>query len=129
MTIRNYKRHAANERTFLAWVRTSVAVTALGFLVERFDLFLEFASRSAGSAEPQFQRSGVGIIAGLALIIAGVMMVPLSALRFIRTGRQIDSDEIVPGTGSRIDIGLAILLTLLGTTLFFYLYHAVTSQQ
>lgn len=129
MTIRNYKRHAANERTFLAWVRTSIAVTAFGFLIERFDLFLEFASRTAGNAELQFRRSELGIIAGLVLIIAGVVMIVLATLRFLRTARQIDSDEVVPGTGSRIDVALAALLTLLGTALFFYLYHAVTSQQ
>ena len=38
--IRNFSDHAANERTFLAWVRTAIAVMAFGFLVERFDLFL-----------------------------------------------------------------------------------------
>ncbi|MDE2476595.1 MAG: DUF202 domain-containing protein [Alphaproteobacteria bacterium] len=31
----------------LAWVRTSIAVTAFGFLIERFDLFLEFVFGSA----------------------------------------------------------------------------------
>jgi uncharacterized membrane protein YidH (DUF202 family) len=44
--IRNFRDHSANERTFLAWVRTSIAVMAFGFLVEKFDLFLEFAGPS-----------------------------------------------------------------------------------
>jgi putative membrane protein len=44
--IKRYTDHAANERTFLAWVRTSIAIMAFGFLVEKFDLFLEFASKS-----------------------------------------------------------------------------------
>lgn len=127
LTIRNYINHAANERTFLAWVRTSIAVIALGFLIERFDLFLDFAGRTGGDAQSQFRRSEVGIIAGLILIIAGVVMVVLATIRFIRTAREIDRDRMVPGTGSRIDIALAALLTLLGTALFFYLYHAVTN--
>ena len=38
--IRDYANIAANERTFLAWVRTGVAVIALGFVIERFNLFL-----------------------------------------------------------------------------------------
>jgi putative membrane protein len=37
--IERYTDHAANERTFLAWVRTSIAIMAFGFLVEKFDLF------------------------------------------------------------------------------------------
>ena len=50
MSIKNYTDHAANERTFLAWVRTSIAVTAFGFLVERFDLFLAAIAPTTESA-------------------------------------------------------------------------------
>ena len=42
--IKRYSDHAANERTFLAWVRTAIAVMAFGFVIERFDLFLKFAA-------------------------------------------------------------------------------------
>jgi putative membrane protein len=49
--IGNFGDHAANERTFLAWVRTAIAIMAFGFLVEKFDLFLELAAPSlAGRA-------------------------------------------------------------------------------
>lgn len=48
--ISRYSDHAANERTYLAWVRTAIAVMAFGFLVEKFDLFLEMAARSLANA-------------------------------------------------------------------------------
>jgi putative membrane protein len=38
--IRVYSDHAANERTFLAWLRTGVAIVAFGFVIEKFNLFL-----------------------------------------------------------------------------------------
>ena len=38
--IRGYSDHAANERTFLAWVRTGIAVVAFGFVIEKFNLFI-----------------------------------------------------------------------------------------
>ena len=38
--IRGYADHAANERTFLAWVRTGIAVIVFGFVIEKFNLFL-----------------------------------------------------------------------------------------
>jgi len=38
--IRGYSDHAANERTFLAWVRTGIAVIAFGFVIEKFNLFV-----------------------------------------------------------------------------------------
>jgi uncharacterized membrane protein YidH (DUF202 family) len=44
--IEHYSDHAANERTFLAWVRTAIAIMAFGFLVEKFDLFLRLAGTS-----------------------------------------------------------------------------------
>jgi putative membrane protein len=122
LTIRNYNEHAANERTFLAWVRTSVAITAFGFLIERFDLFLRVALRTP----MPIQQPQLGAVAGLVLIGVGVLMVILSALRFIKTAREIDRDELVGGTGSRLDVALAGLLTFLGIALFFYLYRAVS---
>jgi putative membrane protein len=47
--IKRYSDHAANERTFLAWVRTAIAVMAFGFIVEKFDLFLEVAAPSSAA--------------------------------------------------------------------------------
>jgi putative membrane protein len=35
-----YREHAANERTYLAWVRTGIAVVAFGFVIKKFNLFL-----------------------------------------------------------------------------------------
>jgi putative membrane protein len=126
MTIRNYSDHAANERTFLAWVRTSIAITAFGFLVERFDLFLALVSSNVLNEKISVNRSEFGHVAGLTLIVSGVIMVVLAAVRFAKTAREIDSAEPVPGTGSRLDIALTALLAVLGIALFFYLSHVVT---
>src|SRR5580658_4813832 len=81
--IKNFSDHAANERTFLAWVRTAIAVMAFGFIVEKFDLFLEIAAPSlvGRTLLPPGQR--LGNIAGLALIGMGTLMVAISAVRFI----------------------------------------------
>jgi len=128
MTIKNYSDHAANERTFLAWVRTSIAVTAFGFLVERFDLFLSLAGTTALDRHITVSQPEFGRVAGLVLIVSGVVMVLLAALRFIKTAKEIDDARLVPGTGSRLDIALTALLALLGVALFFYLSHAVTAK-
>ena len=49
--VERYSDDPANERTFLAWVRTAIAIAAFGFLAEKFDLFLEIVSKAlAGSA-------------------------------------------------------------------------------
>ena len=38
--IANYTNHATNERTFLAWIRTGLALMGLGFVLARFGIFL-----------------------------------------------------------------------------------------
>jgi putative membrane protein len=38
--IPGYSDHAANEQTFLAWVRTGIAVIAFGFVIEKFNLLI-----------------------------------------------------------------------------------------
>jgi putative membrane protein len=123
--IRNFSDHAANERTFLAWVRTAIAVMAFGFLVERFDLFLETVapSLSGRMLSPVGQR--FGNFAGLSLIVVGTAMVALAMMRFIRNARDIDSNEEKLAAGSKLDLALASLLILLGVSMFLYLSHAV----
>lgn len=126
--IKNFSDHAANERTFLAWVRTAIAVMAFGFLVERFDLFLEFAAPSMASRTVSVPGQKFGNLAGLSLIVLGTAMVALAAARFLKTAKTIDSADSHPGTGSRVDLALAFLLVLLGGALFVYLMHALVTK-
>jgi len=119
--IRNFGDHSANERTFLAWVRTSIAVIAFGFLVERFDLFIAFARAGIGKDKIAAPRGEFGQVAGLVLIILGIVMILVAALRFARNAREIDDSATFPGTGSRVDLALAVLIILLMGALLFYL--------
>lgn len=126
--ITNFSDHAANERTFLAWVRTSIAVIAFGFIVERFDLFLALASATGAKAGLAVPRSGFGHIAGLVLIIIGMGMIAIATVRFVRTAKEIDDKRTHPGTGSRADLALAALLFCLAGGLLFYLVHTLTDR-
>jgi putative membrane protein len=126
--IERYTNHAANERTFLAWVRTSIAIMAFGFLVEKFDLFLEFASKSLAARMPSVGGQLIGNIAGLLLIALGGVMMVLAIIRFRRTAIDIDSAETRPGSGDRMDVILAMLLVILGATLFVYLSYTLITR-
>jgi putative membrane protein len=126
--IKNYADHAANERTFLAWVRTAIAMMAFGFLLERFDLFLQVAMVTLGPNAPRFPATGFGRDAGLALLLLGVAMTAIAAIRFLKTRKAIDSPELHAIAGLRLDVALAALLALLGLALVFYLAHAIVSH-
>ena len=124
--IRNFSDHAANERTFLAWIRTAIAVMAFGFLVAKFNLFLEIAARSlnAGGRPVRLPGAGFGNVAGIALIVAGTVMVGVAAVRFVQTGRAIDAAQPA-ASGGRVDLALAVLMVVLGVALVLYLSHTL----
>ena len=63
--------------------------------------------------------------AGLAFVLLGVAMTVVAAIRFSRIAKQIDKTETVPSSGSLFDLALAILLVLLGLSLFLYLSRSV----
>ncbi len=126
MSIKSFSDHAANERTFLAWVRTGIAIMAFGFLVERFDILLKIAASSLGHKLHATTSQAFGNVAGLALILAGAAMIFLSVLRFRRSSRAIDNPEPQPGPGMRLDLTLSAMLVILGLALAVYLMQAVS---
>jgi len=126
--IKNFSDHAANERTFLAWVRTAIAVMAFGFLIERFDLFLQLAAPSLAHQKLSPSGQKFANFAGLAFIILGTVMIAISAARLFVTARKIDATVDHAGAGTELDIALAVLLALLGGSLFLYLSHAVLAS-
>ena len=113
--------HLANERTFLAWVRTAIAMMGFGFVVERFDLVLRatpvvVAAKAAGSHNLR-----LGELAGLALMGAGLAVVVVAIARFLKTTREIDDETPHQGPGERLDVALAVLLFIVGAALLGYL--------
>ena len=123
--IKRYSDHAANERTFLAWVRTAIAVMAFGFVIERFDLFLQLAAPQLALKQAAPHGQALANAAGLAFIGIGVVMIVIAGFRFRKTAKDIESEDAVPSPGERFDLALAVLLVLLGLALFLYLSRAV----
>jgi len=123
--IRGYSDHAANERTFLAWLRTSIAVIAFGFVVEKLNLFaltavsapsLNEASRS--QLEKLSGRLGRG--AGHAFIVVGILFIVVATFRFVRTGRLLD-DSSIHSPGILPDLIFAVIISSLLIALSTYL--------
>ncbi len=126
--ISRYTDHAANERTYLAWVRTAIAVMAFGFLVEKFDLFLEVAAQSLSGKQPTALNQAVGDVAGLLLIVLGGAMMVVATVRFRQVAKDIDAADTRPGRGTRMDVTLIMLLLALGGTLFAFLLYTVVRR-
>ena len=123
--IKRYSDHAANEGTFLAWVRTAIAIMAFGFVIERFDLFLQLAAPQLALKRAAPHSQAFANAAGLAFIGIGVVMIVIAGFRFRKTAKDIETETDVPSPGERFDLALAVLLVLLGVALFLYLSRAV----
>ena len=122
--ITRYSDHAANERTFLAWVRTAIAMMAFGFVIERFDLFLRYVAPPAAQQEIT-PHAGAANAAGLAFILLGIALIAPAGWRFVQTAKDIDSDTEVESPGECSDLALSGMIGVLGIALFLYLSHAV----
>jgi putative membrane protein len=128
--IERYSDHAANERTFLAWVRTAIAIMAFGFLVEKFDLFVSIAAREMAdkAVAPSLGGHTLGNVAGWVLIVLGGATLVLAIVRFRKTAADIDNPARRQGPGNRLDITLGGLLVLLGAAMAVYLVYTTVSK-
>jgi putative membrane protein len=115
--IRGYSDHAANERTFLAWLRTSIAVIAFGFVVEKLNLFalaLLDTSSLDDNAKQKLERLSGSFPegAGRAFILVGIVAIVIATIRFVRTGWLLD-DQAVHAPSILPDLIFSVILAVM----------------
>jgi putative membrane protein len=114
--ITRYTDHAANERTFLAWIRTGLAVAAFGFLLVKLNIFVDLTSGASPShAVADHAGALVAVVArcaGLAMVMTGLAIIGRSSAGFERTRRAIDRDEIIQMPRSRTKALLSVALAI-----------------
>jgi putative membrane protein len=87
----------ANERTFLAWIRTSIGIMAFGFVVEKFALFVKQMALFYNMPDKTVQESpSFSAVAGFALILLGAITTLLAFIKFRITSRRIDNESYRP---------------------------------
>jgi putative membrane protein len=89
--------HLANERTFLAWVRTGLGLIGLGFVLARMGLFLRQLALVGGAANMRQVRSGHEfVVTGLVFLAAGTVLCGWSGWLYHRSRWAIDEDRYEP---------------------------------
>ena len=101
----------AAERTFLAWVRTGLALMGFGFVVARFGLFLK--EWELAQKIPQQLSHGVSLWLGLILVVLGVILNVAALVRYRRYLKALAAG-ILPEPKARLESAVAIALTVLG---------------
>ncbi len=111
--------YLALERTFLAWIRTGLALMGFGFVVARFGLFLR--EMQAAPPTTEAHSSGMSVWFGTTLIVIGVAANLIAAWRHRELVQQLDRGEI-PRPGSvAANIIVAVILALVGLAMAIYL--------
>lgn len=96
--------YLANERTFLAWIRTSIAIIGVGFVLARFGVWLrEFSVQR--HPQTQVHRLGISLLTGVAMMIIGGSLSVLAAWRYHVVNRDIERGKV------SADRGLVIFVT------------------
>ncbi len=107
--------HLANERTFLAWIRTCIATLGLGFVVVKFSLFIKQLALALDT-DVKIQTPGYSAVIGIALVFGSMLIALFAYIRFKRTQLQLLKGEFEPSSGIflAITIGLVALIVVLG---------------
>lgn len=114
----------ANERTFLAWIRTSIGIMAFGFVVEKFALFVKQISVFLVHAklESNTPQPGFSAIFGIVLVVLGAIIALFAFVRFRIVAKQIDTDSYRPYF--LFDLLLTIVVLVAGVVMAIYLKPA-----
>ena len=114
------REHQANERTFLAWLRTSISLIGFGFAIARFGLFMRQLNVALTQQEPLvnpiFNSENLGIV----FVVFGIVAIALAAWRYNQVFWEIERADYRPHrlpvwimTGVVIILGILSLPLLL----------------
>ncbi len=111
--------YLANERTFLAWIRTCIAVISLGFVVARFSLWLNQLAISAGINKLPV-RAGTSLEVGIGMMFLGGVLSILALLHYQAVNRMIKTGQVRESTSLMLMV--TIVTTILAAIMIVYMY-------
>jgi putative membrane protein len=90
-------QYLANERTFLAWLRTSVALIGLGFVVSRFGLFLrELGIAVKGNLIADASIHSPSSLLGISMVVLGAVLIVYALRNYLETDKAIQKGTYMP---------------------------------
>ncbi|MBM7649227.1 putative membrane protein [Bacillus ectoiniformans] len=106
------QQHLANERTYLAWVRTAIAIIGVGFLITN----LHFTMRTSFGKAGDWLANTIGMIS----VITGIAAILLSTFSYLRKRDDINNQCF--RSPARLVWGLSILLILIILVFAVYVF-------
>lgn len=115
--------HLANERTFLAWIRTSLGIMGFGFVVVKFSLFIRQIELVLKTEVVTTSHHGYSGVVGVSIVIIGALTVVLAFFKYRKTNKQIEEENFAQDSyGITIT---AVLIFIIGIILSWYLIDSL----
>jgi len=113
----------ANERTFLAWVRTNIAVMSLGFVIARFSVWMREVSFGTNRHIPM-HRLGISVPLGECMVGLGALLTIFAAWRYHVVNRAIKHGEIEADP----QMVVAVTVIILGAAVAVIAYMIMSAE-
>ena len=117
--IERSREHQANERTFLAWIRTSIALMGFGFVIVKFVLFLKQLSVLLETEAS----TGYSAVAGVIMVVVGVLIALFSYFQYKRSEMQLRNNFFT--TSPALSLIMTLILVIGGVFLVIYLLSTI----
>lgn len=124
---KNQINHMANERTFLAWIRTAIGIMALGFVLEKFALFMKqlasffIATKGPSDVMSSSHSQSYSSLFGVILVSLGAIIGLFSFFNYKKTEKQIKKDSY--GYNPMLPMILTLAIFIIGIFLVIYLLN------
>ena len=118
----NPSDHLANERTFLAWIRTGIGIMAFGCVVVKFSLFIKQLAALLGD-KTAIQQKGYSPMIGVIIVGFGILTIAFAFLRYRQTEKQLVAGDYRQSGWLITFTAMAILC--IGLLLLVYLIRSI----
>ncbi|MGQ4668077.1 YidH family protein [Metabacillus halosaccharovorans] len=107
------QQHLANERTFLAWIRTAIAIIGVGFLV----------SNLHENMEPNLSQVGdyLANIIGITSVGVGILTIIMATIAYLRKYKAINNQTFRTPKITVITLGIFVIVIAFIFGIYFVL--------
>ncbi len=114
--------HLANERTFLAWMRTSIGIMGFGFIVVKFSMFIKHITLLIEGSITLSEVSNSGII-GVLLVLVGVLTAVMALINYKRIKKQLETGDYT--SSNPLTTFLTVGMVVISIILIWFLYRSI----
>lgn len=118
----NAREHLANERTLLAWIRTSIGIMVFGFVVFKFSLFVKQISHLLDKNVAVPAQQGYSSIIGIMLVAVGSVVLLLSYVKYKQTEKQLNNETFQ--SSSKLAFVVTLIIFIVSILLILYLMES-----